>query len=164
MIARVQKEYKSYLQYKEKMGDKADYSINLDNDNDLSKMNIKFKGPANSPYENGIFKLFIEIPKEYPFHPPKVTFKTKIIHPNISPETGYICLDILKEKSEYNQSGWSPIQNIDKIILSLISLLNDPNPDSPLNGEAAVLYKDNRNEYNLKVISFVEMYASSDKL
>ena len=65
-------------------------------------------GPADSPYQGGIFKIHIQFPPEYPYQPPKIYFKTKIFHPNIN-EAGIICLDILK-------NNWSPILTISKVL------------------------------------------------
>ena len=103
------------------------------NENDLTKWNAVIIGPEDTPYEGGIFNIGIEFPQDYPFKPPKMTFKTKIYHPNISPN-GAICLDILKDR-------WSPILSIGKALLSLSSLLSEPNPDDPLVIEPARTYK-----------------------
>ncbi|CAL5992620.1 Ubiquitin-conjugating_enzyme E2 [Hexamita inflata] len=109
-------------------------------------------GPKDTPYEGGLFKLSIEFPNDYPFKPPKVVFDTKVFHPNVSSD-GIICLDILKKE-------WSPILTISKVILSICSLLNDPNPDDPLNGDAARLLKNSKDEYNKTVREHVRLYAS----
>jgi ubiquitin-conjugating enzyme E2 D/E len=103
------------------------------NENDLTKWDAVIIGPEDTPYEGGVFNIGIEFPQDYPFKPPKMTFKTKIYHPNISP-TGAICLDILKDR-------WSPILSIGKALLSLSSLLSEPNPDDPLVIEPARAYK-----------------------
>ena len=104
--------------------------------------------------ENGKFILSIKInSNQYPHIPPKVKFVSNIFHPNIHPNTGEICLDILKE-------NWTPVLIIYKLCLSIISFLNDPNTDSPMNSEAANLYNHNRNSYNNKVREFITKYAS----
>lgn len=93
-------------------------------------------GPGDTPYENGIFKLDIIFPRDYPYKSPKVTFITPIYHCNIN-EDGQICLDILKDK-------WSPILTIGKVLLSICSLLSDPNPDDPLNPDVATIFLNDR--------------------
>eukprot|EP00924_Labyrinthula_sp_SR-Ha-C_P011337 snap_masked-scaffold_36-processed-gene-1.40-mRNA-1 protein AED:0.35 eAED:0.35 QI:0/-1/0/1/-1/1/1/0/194 len=87
------------------------------------------QGPEGSPYEGGQFFLSIQFPKNYPFAPPKVLFRTKIYHCNIDAQ-GNICLDILKDK-------WSPALSIQKVLLSISTLLTDPNPDDPLVSDIA---------------------------
>ena len=108
-------------------------SINIIND-DIFKLNVCFLGPKETPYEEIINNISIQIPLEYPTLAPILKFQNKIYHPNISTD-GIICLDILKHK-------WTPVYTIRTIIISIISLLSDPNPDSPLNGQAACLYKE----------------------
>ena len=90
-------------------------------------------GPADSPFQGGLFFLNIQFPADYPFKPPKVAFTTKIYHPNIN-ASGGICLDILTKQ-------WSPALTISKVLLSICSLLCDANPDDPLVPDIAAQYK-----------------------
>lgn len=108
-------------------------------------------GPTDSPYEGGVFKLSIEFPEDYPFRPPHVLFLTKVYHPNIN-ASGSICLDILKDK-------WSPALSIAKVLLSIESLLTDPNPDDPFVPEIANLYKTDRTAYKEQATLWTEAYA-----
>jgi ubiquitin-conjugating enzyme E2 D/E len=110
------------------------------NNSDLFNWEATIIGPTETPYEGGIFKLKILFPADYPFKPPKITFETRIYHPNINANGG-ICLDILKDQ-------WSPALNITKVLLSICSLLDEPNPDDPLMPEIAQLFKSNRAEFN----------------
>lgn len=101
----------------------------------LRYFNVIIAGPASSPYQNGIFKLELFLPEEYPMAPPKVRFLTKIYHPNID-RLGRICLDILKDK-------WSPALQIRTVLLSIQALLSAPNPDDPLANDVADQWKTN---------------------
>ena len=109
-------------------------------------------GPTETVYEGGVFNLDIQFPKNYPFKPPKVRFQTKIYHPNIN-SGGFICLDIFKE-------NWSPALTISKVLLSLCSLLTDPNPDDPLVVYIADQYVNNREKYNNTARSWTQIYAN----
>lgn len=95
-------------------------------------------GPPDSPYEDEMFELSIELPANYPFAPPKVKFVTDICHCNI--KDGNICLDILKNE-------WSPALTISKVLLSILSLLDQQNPDDPLDPDAARIYKKSPEEF-----------------
>ena len=107
--------------------------------NDIYHWSAVLMGPPDSPYEQGVFRLNIHFPTDYPFKPPKVTFTTKIYHPNIN-SNGVICLDILKNQ-------WSPALTISKVLLSISSLMDDPNPDDPLVPDIAQQYKANKDKY-----------------
>lgn len=109
-------------------------------------------GPEDSPYQGGLFSLRIQFPTDYPFKPPKVSFSTRIYHPNIN-SNGSICLDILRTQ-------WSPALTIAKVLLSISSMLDEPNPDDPLVPEIARLYQTNRGEYNRLAREWTSKYAS----
>ena len=109
-------------------------------------------GPSDSPYQGGLFKLNITFPLDYPFKPPKITFITKIYHPNVN-ANGIICLDILKNQ-------WSPALTISKVLLSISSLLTDPNPDDPLVPEIANLCKSNPQKYADNARNWTKKYAT----
>lgn len=118
---------------------------------DLFHWQATLLGPAESPYEGGVFFLDITFPADYPFKSPKVEFTTKIYHPNINSHGG-ICLDILKDQ-------WSPALTTSKVLLSICSLLTDPNPADPLVPEIARLYERNRPEYTRKAREWTRKYA-----
>ncbi len=111
-------------------------------------------GPEKTPYENGIFKLSIIFPDNYPFKPPKVKFNNRIFHPNINKQ-GSICLDILNK-------NWSPALTVSKLLLSISSLLSDPNPDDPLDLRAAEIYNKSREEYFATAKTYTMKYANGE--
>ena len=121
------------------------------NNNDLFNWEATIIGPTETPYEGGMFNLKILFPADYPFKPPKITFETRIYHPNIN-SNGGICLDILKDQ-------WSPALSITKVLLSICSLLSDPNPDDPLAPDIANLYKSNKEEFNRVAREYTVKYA-----
>ncbi|XP_061386183.1 ubiquitin-conjugating enzyme E2-24 kDa [Musca vetustissima] len=109
-------------------------------------------GPPGSVYEGGVFFLDIHFSPEYPFKPPKVTFRTRIYHCNINSQ-GVICLDILKD-------NWSPALTISKVLLSICSLLTDCNPADPLVGSIATQYLQNREEHDRIARLWTKRYAT----
>ncbi|KAH9422021.1 ubiquitin-conjugating enzyme E2 E3 [Dermatophagoides pteronyssinus] len=109
-------------------------------------------GPPGSVYEGGVFFLDIHFSSEYPFKPPKVTFRTRIYHCNINSQ-GVICLDILKD-------NWSPALTISKVLLSICSLLTDCNPADPLVGNIATQYINHREEHDRIARLWTKRYAT----
>ena len=118
---------------------------------DMLHWEATIMGPPNSSFQGGVFFLAIIIPTDYPFKPPKICFKTKIYHPNIN-SNGSICLDILR-------SQWSPALTISKVLLSICSLLCDPNPNDPLVPEIARLFKSDREKYDKVAREWTAKYA-----
>ncbi|KAH0944070.1 hypothetical protein HID58_003707 [Brassica napus] len=117
---------------------------------DMFHWQATIMGPPDSPYAGGVFLVSIHFPPDYPFKPPKVSFKTRVYHPNIN-SNGSICLDILKEQ-------WSPALTISKVLLSICSLLTDPNPDDPLVPEIAHMYKTDKTKYESTARSWTQKY------
>jgi len=134
-IKRINSEYANLLKDPPLTG----FSAGFKDKNNIFIWDAMLTGPDGTPYEKGLFNLTIEFPKEYPYKPPKMKFVTKIYHMNIS-DKGDICLDILKD-------NWSPALNITKVLLSISSLLADPNPKDPLMPALATLYLTDKKLY-----------------
>ena len=115
---------------------------------DLFEWQAFITGPDDSPYEGGLYELQLSMSCHYPVQSPKVRFRTEIFHPNIYPN-GEICIDILQDQ-------WSEAMSIEQVLLSIRSLLGEPNANSPANIDAAVLYKEHRNEFHQRVRSDIE--------
>ncbi|KAK2744821.1 hypothetical protein FQN57_004145 [Myotisia sp. PD_48] len=105
------------------------------NDDDILHWEAVMKGVPGTPYQGGLWLLKIVLPPTYPIHPPKITFSTRICHPNISFTTGEICLTLLT--SEH----WTPAYTISSTLTAIHQLLTDPSPDSPLNVDVAALLR-----------------------
>ena len=119
---------------------------------DMTKLQGTLKGPEDTCYAGGTFVVDIQIPAQYPFEPPKMRFETKMWHPNVSSQTGAICLDILKDK-------WSPALTVKTALVSLQALLSCPEPDDPQDAEVASMYKSNRSGFEQKAREWTAMHA-----
>ncbi|RAL62572.1 hypothetical protein DID88_004421 [Monilinia fructigena] len=117
---------------------------------------VRFKGPAETPFEGGLWKIHVELPDQYPYKSPSIGFVNRIFHPNIDELSGSVCLDVI------NQT-WSPMFDMINIFeVFLPQLLRYPNPTDPLNGEAAALLMRDSKAYDAKVKEYVTKYASKD--
>jgi ubiquitin-conjugating enzyme E2 D/E len=125
-------------------------------DNDLTHWKAIIFGPEDTPYSGGIFYMDIKYTSEYPFKPPKIYFETPIYHCNINKQGG-ICLDILKD-------NWSPALNTSKLLLSICSLLSEPNPSDPLVHEIADLLKENKQVHDYNAREYTIKYANGEYL
>ena len=110
------------------------------------------KGPDDTPYAGGTFEVDIVIPDDYPFTPPKMKFITKVFHPNVSSQTGAICLDILKDQ-------WSPALTMKTAMLSLQALLCSPEPNDPQDAVVAQMYKERPSEFRATAEQWTKEYA-----
>ena len=108
-------------------------------------------GPPGTPYEGGKFELQIMLPQKYPFEPPFMKFVTPPYHCNID-ANGLICLDILKDK-------WAPVLTISKVLLSLCSLLNEPNPNSCLRADIGLLLTSNKAQHDENARQHTRLHA-----
>lgn len=97
---------------------------------DLTHFKGHFTGPPDTPYEGGSYEIDIRVTSDYPFKPPEMRFITKIWHPNVSSQTGAICLDTLG-------TAWSPVLTLKSALISLQSLLSSPEPKDPQDAEVA---------------------------
>jgi len=122
------------------------FRVKLVDDDNLFEWEVAIFGPPGTLYEGGYFKAVMKFPSDYPYSPPSVKFLTKMWHPNVY-ENGDVCISILHPPIDDPQSGeepserWNPTQNVRTILLSIISLLNEPNTFSPANVDASVMYR-----------------------
>lgn len=126
------------------------------NESDLTHFTATFPGVRDTPYEGGTFVVDFQVPSEYPLKPPKVKFETPIYHPNVSSQTGAICLDILKDK-------WIPTYGIKQILISLQQLLDDPNANDPQDAEVARVFNEDRPRFVQTAREWTRKHAMSSK-
>ncbi|XP_065054793.1 ubiquitin-conjugating enzyme E2 G1-like [Rhopilema esculentum] len=126
------------------------FSAGLIDDDNLFQWEVMVLGPPETFYEGGFFKAHLIFPPEYPQKPPKMKFVVDFWHPNVSKE-GDVCISILHEPGEDKygyekpEERWLPVHTVETILLSVISMIADPNDESPANVDAA---KEWRKDYN----------------
>lgn len=122
------------------------FRVRLPDDSNIFAWEVALFGPPETLYEGGYFKALMKFPHDYPYSPPSVRFLTKMWHPNVY-ENGEVCISILHPPTDDPLSGelaserWNPTQNVRTILLSIISLLNEPNTSSPANVDASVSFR-----------------------
>jgi ubiquitin-conjugating enzyme E2 D/E len=126
-------------------------SAGLIDEQDMFQWQATIMGPEGSPYHGGVFYLKIQLASDYPFRAPRITFQTQIYHCNVN-RSGAICLDILKDK-------WSPALTISKALLSICSLMDDPNPNDPLMHEIADLLIKDKAKHDANAREMTVLYA-----
>lgn len=135
----------------------TDWKVELVEDN-MNEFYVEFRGPKESPYDGGLWKIHVELPEAYPYKSPSIGFVNKIYHPNVDEMAGSVCLDVI------NQT-WSPMFDLINVFeVFLPQLLLYPNPTDPLNGEAAAMLMREPESYNKKVREYVQRFAKPEDL
>ncbi|XP_078277737.1 ubiquitin-conjugating enzyme E2G 1b [Rhinoraja longicauda] len=123
------------------------FSAGLIDDDDIYRWEVVIIGPPDTLFEGGFFKAHLTFPNDYPLQPPKMNFITEIWHPNVG-KNGDVCISILHDPGEDKfgyekpEERWLPIHTVETILISVISMLADPNSDSPANVDAAKEWRD----------------------
>mmetsp|Transcript_9077 Transcript_9077/g.28899 ORF Transcript_9077/g.28899 Transcript_9077/m.28899 type:complete len:218 (-) Transcript_9077:1059-1712(-) len=130
------------------------------NEQNLLEWDVVILGPPDTLFETGIFPARLSFPEDYPFSPPKLVFAPAVpYHPNVYPN-GEVCISILHTPDPLNpdEAGhcWSPVQRVETILLSVISMLSDPNLSSPANVDAGVAFRKQPELYLEGVLACVE--------
>lgn len=121
------------------------FTVTCDDDN-MFKWTVAIFGPPGTVYQGGYFKATLKFPSNYPYSPPSMKFLVPLWHPNVY-ENGELCISILHPPIDDPHSGelacerWNPTQSVRTILLSVISLLNEPNTSSPANVDASIMYR-----------------------
>ncbi|PIO66788.1 ubiquitin--protein ligase [Teladorsagia circumcincta] len=108
--------------------------------------------PDKEPYNKGAFKVNIDFPADYPFKPPKITLATKIYHPNID-DKGQVCLPIV------DPNNWKPATRTEQVMMALLALIQEPEPDHPLRADLAEEFSKDRKKFNKTAEEFTKKHA-----
>jgi ubiquitin-conjugating enzyme E2 G1 len=138
------------------------FSVGLPDDNNIYEWDLMIIGPDGTLYEGGFFKAKLKFPTDFPNMPPELVFTSEMWHPNVYP-TGKVCISILHPPGtdEHNtqetaEERWRPILGVEQIVISVISMLSDPNDDSPANLDAAVMWREDMKSFKRKVRQIIQ--------
>mmetsp|Transcript_25881 Transcript_25881/g.41071 ORF Transcript_25881/g.41071 Transcript_25881/m.41071 type:complete len:192 (-) Transcript_25881:607-1182(-) len=149
-------------QLKELQKNSDGFSVGLADDSNLYEWNVIVEGPSQTLYEGGYFQATLKFPPEFPSKPPEMKFTTPgFWHPNVYKD-GKVCISILHEAKEdqFNQQEsidekWRPILSIEAVIVSVMSMLSEPNFASPANIDASVQWKKEPEVYKKRIRKLV---------
>jgi ubiquitin-protein ligase len=152
-MKRLQTEYKQYIKEPNYF-----YSISI-NPNNFFIWDVLLIGPPDSPFEGGIFKCQFKFTTSYPNKPPEFKFISQIFHPNIYPD-GKVCISILHEGvDEFGYESiterWCPSHSVDSVLMSILSMITNPNFESPANLDASIMWRNNWQEYKNTIYKII---------
>ena len=125
------------------------------NEENVTDVVAELDGPADTPFEGGLFKMRLALPADYPNSPPKGFFTTKIFHPNIRQPSGEICVNTFKR-------DWQPTHGLRHILMVIRCLLIEPFPESALNEEAGKLLLEDYDEYFRRAKMYTSIHAKPE--
>ena len=143
-------------------------SVGLVDDDSIFEWELLIIGPPDTLYEGGMFKARLKFPPEFPNLPPVMTFTSDLWHPNVYKD-GKVCISILhppgedENRYESSEERWRPILGVEAIILSVISMLSDPNDESPANLDAAIQWRDDKKGFKKRVRQSVRRSQEDDE-
>lgn len=132
-------------------------SVGLVSDDNVFEWELMIVGPPETLYEGGLFKARLKFPRSFPDLPPEMIFLSEIWHPNVY-SNGKVCISILHPPTDdpFNQQEsaaerWRPVHGVESIVVSVISMLSDPNDESPANIDAAVMWRGDKDAFKRRV-------------
>eukprot|EP00116_Pleurobrachia_bachei_P009121 sb/3469383/ len=157
-------------EYKDLQRDKVEGCVLwLEDDSNLLSWQVGIFGPPDTIFQGAYFKAVLSFPLDYPFSPPCIKFISDIWHPNVYPN-GTVCISILHPPTVDEVSGelpserWNPTRTVRSVLISVASMLNSPNINSPANVDAAVMYRkwhsNNDNTYVERIKHLIEKNKS----